>query len=508
METEDITAYGVSGFMTQKNKVLQQIISSSSGTLDYQELLTTNELCLLHKLLSSSVEPFEQPNEVRICPWKILNTTSDQSNIREKMPSPIFPNRRSFNNHTIIGPNYSRCPVEKGVVHNSYGAIHPGIIVASVASGLQPQNVRITDFISEYRERDPYANLETMEETDNRRKVEKMLSSLSSVDNTYAANLVSDLAEVVLYQGSILGHNFSIGFPGLWNDTFFARCHHLNGSRNGYFQMTDSEILSGLDGLFISQQVSSWTTRIRRLRLSQIFDMYYLHQGISIPTIQTTNRNNFFGGRTHSTNNNKNNKDDDENINEAQPKFDGKTLFRKAFNYKMLNEELADADANLLSRFSVAEGINSVCHRRKIIDMIDTDKLKEETYNFVQILEVVTKTPVISPTLLRSLSDTAVDKMLNYAKSLTLAADCAQKPIKTKVPRVDLTLVIDGSRDYYGNLQFIHYVADMIGVSRFGSFMSVVHGTSGEYLANRTDSMVNLFEQLRNSSFNGKWTGY
>jgi hypothetical protein len=90
--------------------------------------------------------------------------------------------------------------------------------------------------------------------------------------------------------------NFSIGFVALWNDTEFPRLLHLNGSGNGNFHLTDSELLSGLDSLFVSQQVSAWSSRIKRLRLSQILDMYYLHQGISIPMIQTNN-NGFFKGR-------------------------------------------------------------------------------------------------------------------------------------------------------------------------------------------------------------------
>lgn len=91
----------------------------------------------------------------------------------------------------------------------------------------------------------------------------------------------------------------SIGFTALWNDTEFPRLLHLNGSGNSLFHLTDAEILSGLDSLFISQQVSAWTSRIRRLRLSQILDMFYLQRGVSIPSIQSNNdrRNKEYGGR-------------------------------------------------------------------------------------------------------------------------------------------------------------------------------------------------------------------
>lgn len=123
-------------------------------------------------------------------------------------------------------------------------------------------------------------------------------SQLFLLDSSYkfVFNFSGDIAEMILFQGAMLGSNFSIGFSALWNDTEFPRLLHLNGSVNGFFHLTDSEILSGLDSLFVSQQVSAWASRIKRLRLSQILDMYYLHQGISIPIIQTNNHG-FFKGR-------------------------------------------------------------------------------------------------------------------------------------------------------------------------------------------------------------------
>ncbi|KAG5672725.1 hypothetical protein PVAND_002826 [Polypedilum vanderplanki] len=509
IESDEITAYSVTGFMTVKNRILQQVISNVSGDLRYQEILSHDELCMLHKLISSSVEPYERQNELRDCPWKILNTTTFESTLKAKMPAPFIPNRRFRNNHTIISPNFSRCPIENGVVFNDYGPIHPGIIITSIASGLQPQNIRINDFVSEYREKDPYQNLETMEETDNRQKIGKVISSLSSIDNTYAAGLVGDLAEVVLFQAPIVKHNFTIGFTSMWNDTYFPRLHYLNGSREGFFHLTDSEILSGIDGLFISQQVSAWSSRIQRLRLSQIFDMYYLHQGISIPIIQSSNNNNGnnFKGRPSTANRNNKNDDDEHNKNNeddfSYTKIEGKkTTFKKAFNYKVLNEELLDIDINYLSRFSISEGINSVCHRQKIIDIIDVDKLKEETYNFIQILEFATQTPIISPPLLKELSESAVDQLMDYARNLiSNNVQCSQQPINFQKSPIDLTLIIDGSRTYYENLQLINFVANTIGVSNFGSYISVVHGNNGQFIANRTNNIANLFEQLKNSSF-------
>lgn len=179
--------------MSHKNRIMQQIISNVSGELHYEQILSQEEICTLHKLISSSVEPREMHNELRTCPWKILNTTSHIPNVQSKMPQPLFPNRRQLTNHTVIGPNFSRCPLELGASYSDYGAIHIGNVIAAIASGIQPQNIRISDFVAEYRERDPFENLETMEETDNKQKIGKVISALSSVDNTYASGLAGTI---------------------------------------------------------------------------------------------------------------------------------------------------------------------------------------------------------------------------------------------------------------------------------------------------------------------------
>jgi hypothetical protein len=202
-----------------------------------------------------------------------------------------------------------------------------------------------------------------METSDSKQKVAKLISSLNSVDNTYASGLVGDLAEVILFQGAL--GNFTIGFPGVWNDTNFPRMHHLLGNQRGLWHMTDSEILSGIDGLFVSQQVSSWTSRIRRLRLSQIMEMYYLHQGISIPSIETSSRRKMFSGRKSTK------KPPQVNEFEHVPvSFDSKSIFKKSFALTNLEEELIDVDIKYLSRFSIAEDVSRVCHRKKIVEMV------------------------------------------------------------------------------------------------------------------------------------------
>lgn len=108
-------------------------------------------------------------------------------------------------------------------------------------AGLQPQNVRINEFVSLQHKKQQWENLESMTENDSEQSLNKLLNSLNSIDNTYAAGLsggrikrkrkdplakwvsFSDLAEVCVYQGPYLGVNSSVGLAGSWNDTYFPR---------------------------------------------------------------------------------------------------------------------------------------------------------------------------------------------------------------------------------------------------------------------------------------------
>lgn len=282
-ETDWATPYSINGLQSPKFSVLLNLVSNVPGEIEYTKILTPTEMCTLHKLISSSIDPHERVDELRTCPKENL---FDKKRVGSWLTQPRD-NRTLLTVNTLLPSILSRCVIELGVVRTrGFGTISPGIFIASVASGLQPQNVKISEFVSAYSVKVPYENLETMEKRDTRKKLQKLFSSLNSVDNTYSVNLVSDLAEVVLYQAPYLGKNVSVGFQGTWNDTDFPRIHVLHGNKRGHWEMTDSEVLSGIDGLFIAQQVSSWTSKIRRLRLSQLFEMYYDERGIPVTSIE------------------------------------------------------------------------------------------------------------------------------------------------------------------------------------------------------------------------------
>lgn len=118
----------------------------------------------------------------------------------------------------------SPCPLELGVVRTSeFGSLTPGTLIGAISAGLQPQNVQINELIAVHIKRNPYENLETMDPKDTRKAIEKLFNSIESVDNTFAAGLSGDLAEVCVYQSPILNTNVSIGMSGQWNSTYFPR---------------------------------------------------------------------------------------------------------------------------------------------------------------------------------------------------------------------------------------------------------------------------------------------
>lgn len=109
--------------------------------------------------------------------------------------------------------------------HIDYGSFSPGTVIASIAAGLQPQNVRLNEFVSLQNHRSPWEKLETLED-DSKIALNKLLRSMDSVDNTYSAGLAGDLAEICVYQGPFLGINSIVGLTGYWNDTIFPRIRY------------------------------------------------------------------------------------------------------------------------------------------------------------------------------------------------------------------------------------------------------------------------------------------
>ncbi|XP_059616552.1 uncharacterized protein LOC132261668 [Phlebotomus argentipes] len=482
-ETDFITPFGVTGIMAPKMRILRQLISPPPGESEIRQILSQFDLCALHRLISSSVEPFERGDESRTCP---LNLATPQDRIRAPWITRNKAQNATSGARIQFSRPVSRCPLEAGVAQTrNYGTLSPGVFIAAVAAGLQPQNVRISEFVAAQKtaKERMFENLETMDEINVSEKVGKLLQSLDSVDNAFAAGLAGDLAEVCVYQGPFVGTNVAVGVPGNWNDTFFPRQKFMVEGHAGRWEMTQAELITGIDAMFISQEVTSWVDRVRRIRLSQLLDMYYSPRGIPSLTIEST------GGRTKGLN-----RTGEEGTGNERPfASTGSSILRAIF------DDPREWAEDVPEPLPINPDITNACDRRAIVEQISGEKLKEETFAFAQILQYTTSSLGVTDERLRRSCNAAVDRFFSETPLiLDNLPHCNQIASDARKPSMDLFVILDGTRRQYENLQLVNYLTEISEVSTFGSRMTVIHGGSGVVMANRSNSISNTFEQLRN----------
>lgn len=228
------------------------------------------------------------------------------------------------------------------------------------------------------------------------------------------------------------------------------------------WEFTESEILSGLDSIFISKHIREWVNQLRRLRLSQVVAMYYHARGLPVRAIETS------GHKSKSLGNMQ--------------------------DYASILEELNVG-------ISSDDDITNACHRMKILDGIDVGRLQDETFNFAQVLQYTATSVYIAEDKLRSSCDQAVKIFVAKAKTLLAGqTQCNNIPKTSRESVLDLQVSIDGSRSEYLNLQLVNHLAHIAQVSSYGSNITVIHGTTGLIISNRTNSIVQTFEQIGNFS--------
>lgn len=98
-------------------------------------------------------------------------------------------------------------------------------MIASIAAGLQPQSVPVNKILSRklHDSEDEDQISQPIRSRYRKHGRKTLLQSTNRVDNTYAANIAGDLAEICIYQSPYAAMNTSIGISGYWNDTFLPR---------------------------------------------------------------------------------------------------------------------------------------------------------------------------------------------------------------------------------------------------------------------------------------------
>ncbi|XP_047534598.1 uncharacterized protein LOC125069199 isoform X1 [Vanessa atalanta] len=282
VETEFVLPYRASAFQFNRYKLLMELfLPSQSDLINVDESLNSIEKCLLHKMISSTVQPWERGDENVVCPLSVQHRHMQQSANRL----------------------YSRCPIEDGVIQTEWGTVSPGTIIAAIASSLQIQSVSIKDILNAniFRAEISQSLLDSAMEDWNTKtevfEIDDMDAETNvGISNIWAATLAGDLAEVVVNQGPRVGassHNIIVGSSNRWNDTILPRDYHLfpqNGTSR-IWHFTDAEILAGIDGLILANYLPTWVSQRRSLRLSQVIEMYYSNEGVSFePSVRACNR--------------------------------------------------------------------------------------------------------------------------------------------------------------------------------------------------------------------------
>lgn len=73
---------------------------------------------------------------------------------------------------------------------------------------------------------------------------------------------------------------------------------------------------------------------------------------------------------------------------------------------------------------------------------------------------------------------------------------CADKERRTIHPAIDLSVIIDESRNEFENQQIISFLSETIDISKHGSKLSIIHGTKGTLVVNQTRNVAKVFQHL------------
>lgn len=72
-ESDLVTPYGADGIMVPKFLLLLKMISNVSNTIDIRSALTESEMCQLHRMISTTIDPWERGDESVLCPLQYRN---------------------------------------------------------------------------------------------------------------------------------------------------------------------------------------------------------------------------------------------------------------------------------------------------------------------------------------------------------------------------------------------------------------------------------------------------
>ncbi|XP_053999158.1 uncharacterized protein LOC128887365 [Hylaeus anthracinus] len=122
--------------------------------------------------------------------------------------------------------------------------------------------------------------------------------------------------------------------------------------------------------------------------------------------------------------------------------------------------------------------------------------LNEQINAIAQMLAYRKSIAYISPEALQRMTEYATEKFYAYAENHLFPEIPCREPINQN--RVEALIVFDGAWAIEYTTNFLAVLIQDLDVSMYGSKMGIIHGTSGEWLLNVTNSPSLAFEALNN----------
>lgn len=424
--TDNVLPFSGTGMQRAKHRLIEELVPGNVDALPLH-VLSQTERCILHQAISNTIIRSDNEDKYKPC-GQFIQT--------EKLTG------------KIVLTSIWDCPRQQGVILTPYGTVAPGSIIGAIAASLQHQNVAMNQLVGPLDTPPPETNFSSMHNLEyNEEEVDfvlpkslmihessmwyqTLINSPVKLDNVWLTTIAGELAEMVVYQGPLLGNNMTLGATGFWQNTMRPTIYYFSKSYEN-FDATRAELIGGIDGMVIASYLQTWIQDFYSLRLSQILEMYYSNEGVTFNT----------------------------------------------------NVKACDRAQTFL--YAVPKTI-----------------LNEQTYAIAQMLAYRNSIAYISPEALQRMVDIAIEKFYAYAEyHLFPAVPCQQEADR---PRVEALVVLDGAWSIDYTIDFLAVLVQDLDVSVYGSKMGIIHGTSGEWSLNITNSPSLVFQTLNNFT-NSSW---
>ncbi|CAG0898710.1 unnamed protein product [Cyprideis torosa] len=260
-----------------------------------EDVLTTEEECTLHFMLSWSLNDTRRDNEDdrdgedlnivgRRKKRSILDSlfpssnTESKSSDGEKDPNSdhlsLFDDGEELKPRLFsmsqVGtrkeePDYdkSQYPLEMGVILTPYGTIAAGPMLSGIALGLEKEEIRVQNLVDESRGGAGYGD-----------PIEDETAANALMKNYFVSTLVGDLVLTAVEVTDVPNIPVTrIGVQGVWNSSVFPTEYSLNIPKEQTGYLTQAQVFGGVDGLLMGAMMEEWDHN--SLRLSQLLESYY-----------------------------------------------------------------------------------------------------------------------------------------------------------------------------------------------------------------------------------------